>query len=628
MGETATGRPTNPIPLIPRVLLLLGLGLVGLEASLRALASPGVLAGPGGALLRRFAAPAVDAYLPVRSWVLEHRLLTAVASLVALAVVLVLVRYWLIVWHNEIKSRLTGTRLEVKTAGFPNRHVNTLEYIRQRPPGTAFVGLRALKRPFPLGWKWEPFYVPLRQRSMHQHVLGKTGSGKTASVIWPSVLQDALDGKGVLVMDAKGSDENVRMMKGIAALAGRQSQLKVFALPAWNQPQVISHTYNMVYVRPRSRTDSGGDVAAVAERVFSILPLGDNEYYNTQAQVMLTNLCRVLHGMVDEAGNGFVFTLRDVAICFKGWGDDGRYSQALQYCLSGTLDQDAAREARNQVARLDRDAQKAFSGVVGAIDKFLAPMVNAYEPDIIFEDLLQTNGLVYVQLPGNLFKIQGPAMGKVMLMDVQQEGSLRQVQRTTRNQTPFSVTIDEFYNFADMSIIDSLNKLRDANLHYTLSHQSIADLELVSKEFSVAAWDNTRTKIILNQDNPELCEKIAKSIGTYQHVDKTVRQQEGALFTSLSTGDASTKVIEEFRLHPNAVKALAPCGQGYCYFGSDIVPLALGMLPDLQVDYPLTLNDQSKARGLRLLERFLNGTEGAQPAEGAGGAADEVELIQ
>jgi type IV secretory pathway TraG/TraD family ATPase VirD4 len=160
--------------------------------------------------------------------------------------------------------------------------------------------------------------------------------------------------------------------------------------------------------------------------------------------------------------------------------------------------------------------------------------VNAYEPDIVFESVLQNNEMVYVQLPANLFKVQAPAMGKVMLMDVQQGGSLRQVFRRTRNQKPFSVTVDEFYNFADLSIIDSLNKLRDANLEFTLAHQSIADLELVSKEFASAVWDNTTVREILAQDNPELCEKLARSIGTHQVVEKTVRMQRGPLFTSLA----------------------------------------------------------------------------------------------
>jgi hypothetical protein len=205
----------------------------------------------------------------------------------------------------------------------------------------------------------------------------------------------------------------------------------------------------------------------------------------------------------------------------------------------------------------------------------------------------------------NLFRIQAPAMGKVMLMDVQQEGSLRQVFRRTRNQRAFSVTVDEFYNFADHSIIDSLNKLRDANLEFTLAHQSIADLELVSKEFAVAVWDNTRTKDILNQDNPELCEKLAKSIGTHQVVEKTVRMQQGALLSSLTTGDASSKLVEAYKLHPNGIKSLARCGQGYLFNDEGLRPVSYGMLPAFSSDFHLQRREQANARGLRLYETFI-----------------------
>lgn len=186
--------------------------------------------------------------------------------------------------------------------------------------------------------------------------------------------------------------------------------------------------------------------------------------------------------------------------------------------------------------------------------------------------------MVYVQLPANLFKIQAPAMGKVMLMDVQQR-SLRQVFRRTRNQKPFSVTVDEFYNFADLSIIDSLNKLRDANLEFTLAHQSLANLELVSKEFASAVWDNTTLRDILAQDNPDLCEKLAKSIGTHQVVEKRVRMQRGPLFTSLATGDVSFKLVDAYKLHPNAIKSLARCGQGYLSTTRAFTPSATECCP-------------------------------------------------
>lgn len=611
-AKESTGRPAQPWPWPFRLALVAAVGLALVEASYWA--SSGGYGTSGQQLaLRQLLAPLFARYLPVRAWVLAHPAVSVLAAFLLAVVAVLGTRWWLLFFHNEVKARLTGTRLTPEGAGFPEHPFELLPLLKARPVGTTFLGLQA--SPGVVGWRWRPYVITEKQRSMHCHVLGKTGSGKSLSVLFPMALQDALDGKGLLVMDAKGSDENVAVMKAIAALSGREKELKVFALPAWNNPSVFSHTYNMLYVRPagtRGADDVGGDVAAVAERVFSVLPLGDNEYYNTQAQVVFTNVCRLLHGMRDEAGNGVVFTLRDVAVCLKGIGADGGYAAALQHCLRHSSDREAAREVENQVSRLGRDVHKTFSGVVGAVDKFLSPIANAYAPDIIFEDILETNGLVYVQLPGNLFKLQAPAMGKVMLQDVQQEGSLRQVFRASRNQRTFSVLVDEFYSFADLSIVDSLNKLRDANLHYTLAHQSIADLELVSKEFATAVWDNTRTKVILNQDNPQLCEAVSKSIGTHQVVERTVRRQQGALFTSLATGDASSKLVETFKLHPNAIKSLAPFGQGYCYFGGDeLAALALGMLPKLGADYELPRRRQEEAPGLRLEARFIDGSSSA-----------------
>src|SRR5258708_21780324 len=144
-----------------------------------------------------------------------------------------------------------------------------------------------------------------------------------------------------------------------------------------------------------------------------------------------------------------------------------------------------------------------------------------------------------------------------------------------------------------MSIIDSLNKLRDASVEFTLAHQSIADLELVSREFASAVWDNTTVREILAQDNPELCEKLARSIGTEQVVEKRVRMQRGPLFTSLATGDVSSKLVEAYKLHPDAIKSLARCGQGYLFNDEGLHRICSGMLPPLSWDFPLKRKEQS-----------------------------------
>jgi hypothetical protein len=294
-----------------------------------------------------------------------------------------------------------------------------------------------------------------------------------------------------------------------------------------------------------------------------------------------------------------------VALCLKAIGNrNDAWQKALRYCLDSSLDQEAAREVVSQVDRLGHEIHKVLSGLVGAVDKFQAPLVNAYAPDILMRDILEQNLLLYVQLPSNLFKIQAPSLGKVFLMDVQQEGSMRQVFRSTRNQRPFSVVVDEFGRFADLSFVDSINQLRDANLQFTVAHQSLADLELVSREFSNAVWDNTRIKDVLSQDNPALCEMLAKSIGTRQEVMKTVKTEPGPLLTSLATREASTRLVESYRLHPNRIKNLARCGQGYLYTDSTLHPVCYGQLPPLTASFPLPRRSQD-GRGLRLYETFI-----------------------
>jgi hypothetical protein len=210
---------------------------------------------------------------------LEHRGLAAGAGLAAAVVGVLAWRQSLILW-SRLKAQVSGTAFRPAELSFPMRRVNFLRQLRRRPPEHTFVGLTPSRRL--LGWRWTPVYLSARQRTTHRHVIGKTGSGKTSSVLWPQLLQDALDGKGVLVLSAKGSDEEVGTMKGIAALAGRQSQLRVFSLPAWSVPGRFSHTYNLLWVRPRTPEDAGGDVAAMAQRVFSVLSLGDNVFYRTK----------------------------------------------------------------------------------------------------------------------------------------------------------------------------------------------------------------------------------------------------------------------------------------------------------------------------------------------------------
>jgi len=579
------------------------LAWAGLEAATRLDGLGALRRDPGGRLLHGALAPALSRYEALRASVLAHRLLAAVTISLGLGLLVLASRGLLLFWRNKVLPRLAGTHFRPERLQFPSRHVDLIAEVARRPAHHSFVGLSP--RPRPLLREWVPLYLTEEQRGAHRHVIGKTGSGKTQSVLWPQVLQDVLDGKGVVYISGKGSDEEIATIKGIAALAHREEDLLVLSLPAWNRPSLFTHSYNMVHVEPRSPGSGGGDPVLTAERVFSVLPLGDNTYYNTQAQIFFTNLCKLLHGMVDEHGCGLPFTMRDIAVCLKGVGDNGCWSRALRYCVENSREQAAALEISSQVGRLGRDIHKALSGLVGVVDKFQAPLVNAYDPDLVMSEVFERNRIVYVQLPSNLFKLQAPALGKVLLIDIQQQGSLRQIHRE-RNQKAFSVVVDEFSRFADRSVVDSLNQLRDAHVQFTLAHQSVADLEIVSREFAMAVWDNTRCKDVLKQDNPALCELVAKSIGTRQKIERTVREEAGPLFTSLATREATARLVEVYRLHPNAIKNLARHGQGYVLTDEGLSPVCYGMLPpSLCASFPLQRKEQKAVRGLSLYEQFI-----------------------
>ena len=50
------------------------------------------------------------------------------------------------------------------------------------------------------------------------------------------------------------------------------------------------------------------------------------------------------------------------------------------------------------------------ASLLGAVDRFQSPIVNAARPDIVMEEALGRNQLIYVQAPSNLYKLQAPAI--------------------------------------------------------------------------------------------------------------------------------------------------------------------------------------------------------------------------
>jgi hypothetical protein len=403
--------------------------------------------------------------------VLLHRRL-AMAALIAVGVAsLGAYRRWVVFRNRRFTEKITGIEYDLKGLRFPLRDFNPIPFIVKSPVGNTFVGLTPKRRILPpWGVSWRPVYLSAEERSMHRHVLGKTGSGKTTSILWPQVLQDALAGRGVLVIDAKGSTENAWTMRSIASACGRLADFRWFGLPAWNRPELFSHTYNLVRVAPRSRDDAGGDVLAMAERVFSVLDLGDNPYFKTQAFLAFTRVCRVLrHGGQDGRG------VRSIcATCPCASADssarDTNWGTALKRCLADLLDREVVEScARSASPRQGR--RPCLSGFRG---RTIASSRRSSTPTRLTSHSRMSCRRTSSSTCSSIQPLQDPGafLGKVMLDGSQQEHAAPGL----RDRQPAALLGQHrrVRHLADRSFIDLLNKLRDANI-LSRSHQTLAD---------------------------------------------------------------------------------------------------------------------------------------------------------
>ena len=391
-----------------------------------------------------------------------------------------------------------------------------------------------------IGPEREPVYLDERARSMHVHLLGQTGSGKTQGVIYPMLWQDAAKGAPILFLDAKGSIENEQTLANIAAATGRSDELKIFTL----NPNRASQTYNPIYLT------GNADPRAVAERAFSTFSDEmDEPFYRMTAAEFFCHLVAAL------AATGKQISLRDALACLVD-------PDILYHALSQSSDRAARRQIESAMTHIGDKFHQQVAGLRVALQRFAHPLLNSYDPDIVLEDLLDGKGIYGFSMSGNAYKLLTRSVGIMLLQHLQFLGAMRQQDRSL-NQQPIYVYIDEFYTFAYEGFIDAVNKLRDANISILLSHQSMADLDRVSPEYSRGIWDNTRNKIVLYQSDPELCSRLAESVGTRREVKETFRRSADPFLNSGSMLEASAREVDEFVLHPSHVKNLAALGQAY-----------------------------------------------------------------
>lgn len=386
-----------------------------------------------------------------------------------------------------------------------------------------------------------PVVLPDRMRLEHVQIVGATGRGKTKSVIVPWMVSDFECGKRVVLIDGKG---DLSLRDDLFARIGKSwKEVIHFNM---DDELALSTTNPLKYGSPQQITD----------RIFSSFEFEDPFYRGLQYDVCL-KIVRLIHEIADEV------TFRDLHECIVN--DD-----ALLGFVKRSKNEQLCRELGAFVNQPQKDRTQNLMGLTTQISPFatgeLAHLVNGEvegkEFMSISEILLKDPWyrMVLISLPTLSYQSAGKALGRMLLQELAWAVGERQ---QGAEKDFVSVFLDEFSSFAYEEFVQILNKARSAGVAIHLSHQSMGDLWSVSREFGDIVNTNTNVKMLLGLNDPTAADYFASHIGTRTTEKRTERAEARGLFGKRieRLGDFSIREVEEFIVHPNTLKSLAP-GEG------------------------------------------------------------------
>ncbi|MBU1862489.1 MAG: type IV secretion system DNA-binding domain-containing protein [Candidatus Omnitrophica bacterium] len=483
-------------------------------------------------------------------------------------------------WRLGIKRATQITKLTHSFREFDLE--KELKSISQEGTDT-FLGLNAETK------RREQVLIPDEQRTKHLQIIGMTGTGKTESVFMPLIYQDVLKGRPVVIIDAKGEIGPIERLNALMKRLGREDDFLLFSL-AYKE---MSCSYNPLYV-------GECDPQVVIDAFLSNFH-DDNSFYRETARNIFTNAFYILHSLEKP------FTPMDV---YTYLTDTKAFNAVNEKVSRGNTSGALYLKLLQQLITTLTAQYKGWKHVVTGFNNYLLgykdEILNDDDSDIILTDVLRKRQVVYFQLPTNAYPIKAVGIARIVQANLRYISSLIQIGKMPKDIL-VSVIIDEYGAFAEESFIEVLNKARSSGMMVTLAHQSLSDLTAISPEFMKRIDENTLNKIYFKQTDPDLCELVARSLGTREKEEKTYRMEGGKFGTQLHIGETSNRIVNEFNFHPDRIKNLHHVGQGYYIYRGDINKTCcvnFGYFKNIE-SVPYTKKDKPhKQEGLRLFEDY------------------------
>jgi DNA-binding NarL/FixJ family response regulator len=377
--------------------------------------------------------------------------------------------------------------------------------------------------------------LPTGTIDYHIHVVGGTGTGKTRHVLKPMMQQDIVSNRlGVLIYDVKSNLANDIVF--YCKQADRIRDFKYFDLerPEW------SLTWNPL---------AHGTADEIANRVFCALYFESDkasQYYSELANSFLSNLITLLK--MDKP----VITFTDLCLATSQL-DTFKIINDLCTKYKNTLQ--AGFFYQNWLSSPKKERHERLSGLINKLQRFCnrewSPLLNTRTPDIDLAKVFSNNNVFLFGIASQRYPDDAKALSIMMMMEISQQVAHRS---SNTPEKPFRIYLDEFYNMAYSQFVNTLNKAREARVDLILAHQALADLSMISKDFAQQVSINTRTKIILTQDDSETSEFFSQLIGTEEVLVETPSYDTRGIIR-VAAG-LTAKKEHKFRVNPNTLKEL------------------------------------------------------------------------
>lgn len=360
----------------------------------------------------------------------------------------------------------------------------------------------------------KPCYLILDELFRHIQVIGGTGAGKTTSVIYTILLQYIKLGYGVIFIDAKADYRTAQTVYWFCKQAGREDDFMMFSL---TDPE-LSNTYNPLCL---------GNATQKKDKIISSIDFTEPFYRDeceSCAQLLFSDL-----ELANKQGKNLPVSLPALYEYLENPPKELPRFRRFFY------------DHRNNIFNLQNEIRLLCETPFSHL--FLGDEINLL-------DAYLKGKIVYFAINTSLYQETAIRLGKIITGDI---NALCGTLQGMTERHPFGVIIDEYAKFGTQGFAHTLSQGRNVKFMTLISHQSLADLEAIDKTHPSKIRDNTHTRIVLGDPDPELSSQFSDEIGTYPTIQKTRQIKRGFLF-DIPTGLGTERNVREYCLHPDELK--------------------------------------------------------------------------